>query len=106
MVKIGEFDPSNLTEEQVATLAEGFYRQQALESVTRALIFLVLFILLIVWFVKTLKQALKLKAIGPGDKLIASLLFAFTGIIGAIIFLKIKINRKLSKKSKRIRKRI
>jgi len=101
MVKIGEFDPSNLTEEQVAILAEEFYRQQALNAVTSALIYLVLFILLIVWFVKTLKQALKLKAVGPKDKFVATLLFLFTGIIGAIIFLKIKINRKLSKKSKR-----
>lgn len=60
-------------------------------------ILFILAIVLIIWFIKVLKRAVRIKAIrGFKDKLIIAFLF-FIGIIFAIIYLKSKINQRLDK---------
>ncbi len=67
-----------------------------------SLLILALGISLIIWFIKLLKQAIKIKAIkGFKDRFLIALLFFF-GIIFSIIYLRVKINKKLKRIDKKI----
>ena len=67
-----------------------------------SLLILALGVSLIIWFIKLLKQAIKIKAIkGFKDRFLIALLFFF-GIIFSIIYLRVKINKKLKRIDKKI----
>ena len=96
----------NLTQEEIVDLIKKSQLEQAAKDSTNSLILLsiaiVAAVLLIIWFIKLFKLALKLKAIqGPKDKLTASFLFVFTGIIGGIIFLEIRLRQVKENRNKK-----